>query len=76
MKNVLQRNGTVYIFYAETTVFEEDEEHLAYENKKGKKVALRAVIVGWDGGSWSVLAYAVEDPHRWSVGRVVFSRNS
>ena len=76
MNNVLKRDGTVYIFYAETDVFSKDEEHLAYENEKGKKVVLRAVSVYWDASGWRVNAYIVEFLFRWDVGFVVFSRNS
>lgn len=75
MRNVLKRDGTVYIFYAETD-FSKDEKHLAYKNEKGKKVVLRAVGVRWGGDGWSVDAYSVELPFRWLVDSVVFSRNS
>jgi len=76
MDNVLKRDGTVYVSYAETTVFEESEENLAYKNEKGKKVVLRAVGVDWYGGGWRVSAYSVEDLCMWHVGNVVFSHNS
>jgi len=37
---------------------------------------LRAVLVFWDGDGWYVRAVSVEDPRRWFVGDLVFSRNS
>ena len=39
-------------------------------------LALRAVLVDWDGDGWSVGAGSVDDPHAWSGDDQVFSRNS
>ena len=36
---------------------------------------LRAVNVNWNDGGWNVNANTVENPNRWNVGNVVFSRN-
>lgn len=76
MKNVLKKDGTVYVFYKETTVFSKDEEHLAYENKNEEKEVLRTVYVHWFYGGWRVYTDTVEDPRKWDVGYVLFSRNS
>lgn len=43
MNTKLFKDGTVYIFYKETNVFDEDEKYFAYENEKGERVVLRAV---------------------------------
>lgn len=37
---------------------------------------LRAVYVRWGGGGWRVYAGSVAYPREWSVGYLVFSRNS
>ncbi len=37
---------------------------------------LRAVSVLWNGGSWYVNTFSVEDPYGWCAGNRVFSRDS
>lgn len=73
MKNVLRKDGTVYIFYVETAVFSKEEKYFSYENKKGKRVILCAVNVHWNDG-WGILAFSVESPDGEKVGYRFFSR--
>lgn len=68
-------NGYPNIFYVETEVILLEEEHIAYDNDKGKKVVLCAVDVSWTAGKgWNVSVSSVLNDDPWCVGSRVFSR--
>lgn len=76
MNNVYKKDGTVYVSYAETTVFDKYEE--PYKNKKGKKVILRAINVHFDREKkgWDIDARGFNNIDKWNDGVIVSFDNS
>lgn len=76
MNNVYKKDGTVYISYAETTVFEKYEE--SYKNEKDENVVVRAINVHFDKEKegWNIDASSFCSVDKWNDGVIVSFDNS